>query len=80
MTMCTAIEQLLEVEETQGEGIYSRETLCVAMARIGADTQRIVAGRMQDVAGVELGPPLHSLVIVGSKHLVEEEFLAQFLL
>ena len=34
------------------------------------------AGPMQDLLQAELGEPLHSLVIVGNMHPIEEEMLA----
>lgn len=46
MSVNTAIEQLLEIEESRGEGAYGPDTLCVGLARLGADCQSIVAGTM----------------------------------
>ncbi|KAI3426102.1 hypothetical protein D9Q98_008070 [Chlorella vulgaris] len=78
MTINTAIEQLLEVEAARQQGAYSPDTLCVGVARIGSDTQRIVAGSMQQLLDVDYGPPLHSLVIAGNTHPIEDEYLRQF--
>lgn len=76
--MNTAIEQLLEIEEDRKEGAYGPDTLCVGVARIGSDTQQIVAGTMSELAGVDFGPPLHSLIIAGETHVIEQEILAQY--
>ena len=78
MSINTAIEQLLEVEQARGEGAYSGSTLCVGIARLGADSQSIVAGTMEELKSVDFGPPLHSLVIAGDTHVIEEEILEQF--
>ena len=78
MTIKTAIEQLLEVEAELGEGAYDRDTLCVGLARVGSDQQSIVAGTMGELQSVDFGPPLHSFVIAGPMHHVEEEMLNQF--
>jgi len=78
MTINTAIEQLLEIEESRKEGAYGPDTLCVGVARIGSDTQQFVAGTMAELAEVDFGPPLHSLIIAGETHVIEEEMLAQF--
>ncbi|EIE20837.1 Diphthine synthase [Coccomyxa subellipsoidea C-169] len=78
MTVNTAIEQLLEIEEDRKEGAYGPDTLCVGVARIGSDTQQIVAGTMSELAGVDFGPPLHSLIIAGETHVIEQEILAQY--
>ena len=45
MSVNTALEQLLEVEEARGEGAYSPDTLCVGLARVGADSQQVERGR-----------------------------------
>lgn len=62
---------------------YSPSTLCVAVARMGQDEQRIVCATLEEMAReaegggykVDLGGPLHSLVIVGETHPVELEVL-----
>ncbi|KAI4388882.1 hypothetical protein MLD38_001171 [Melastoma candidum] len=75
MTVNTAIEQMLEVEKMRGEGAYDERTECVGLARLGSEDQRIVAGSMGQLLGVDLGQPLHCLVIVGQTHPMEEEML-----
>ncbi|KAL6008269.1 hypothetical protein ACLOJK_033775 [Asimina triloba] len=75
MTINTAIEQLLEVEQNHGESAYNEESLCVGIARLGSEDQKIVAGSMKDLQAVDFGPPLHCLVIVGKTHPLEDEML-----
>ncbi|WMV27724.1 hypothetical protein MTR67_021109 [Solanum verrucosum] len=75
MTVNTAIEQLLEVEEARGESVYGENTICVGFARLGSEDQKVVAGSMKQLLTVDFGPPLHCLVIVGKTHPVEEEML-----
>ncbi|XP_065848285.1 probable diphthine methyl ester synthase [Euphorbia lathyris] len=75
MTVNTAIEQLLEVEEKLGGSAYNEESSCVGFARIGSEDQKIVAGTMKELLEVDFGAPLHCLVIVGNVHPVEEEML-----
>lgn len=79
MSVGTAVQQLLEVEEARREGAYGADTLCVGVARLGSDSQRIVAGPLAALADVDFGPPLHSLVIAGDTHPIEDEYLAQFM-
>lgn len=57
------------------EDAYNPETICVGMARIGSQDQKIVAGSMKAVSAVDFGTPLHSLVIAGNLHVMEEEIL-----
>ena len=47
-------------------------------ARIGWPDQKIVAGTLAEMVNVDMGPPLHSIVIVGTLHPLEEQFLKQF--
>ncbi|GAX78495.1 hypothetical protein CEUSTIGMA_g5934.t1 [Chlamydomonas eustigma] len=76
MTVNTAIEQLLEVEEIRKEGAYDGSTMCVGLSRLQADDQQIVAGTMKELLSVDFGAPLHCLIIAGDIHVVEEEILA----
>ncbi|XP_003373679.1 diphthine synthase [Trichinella spiralis] len=48
---------------------------CVGLARIGWPDQKIVCRSLAEMSTTDLGEPLHSLVIVGSTHPLEEEAL-----
>jgi diphthine synthase len=72
-----------------GEGTGAREAAKDGgelKAGVGAITgprppgERIVAGPLGRLRDVDFGPPLHSLVIVGEMHEMEEEMLKQFML
>ena len=43
------------------------------MARIGHDNQKMVAGTLKELLDVDFGTPLHSLVIPGHLHILEQE-------
>ncbi|XP_077220600.1 putative diphthine methyl ester synthase [Tasmannia lanceolata] len=75
MTIQTAIEQLLEVEQMHGESAYGEESTCVGFARLGSEDQKLFSGSMRELMAVDFGAPLHCLVIVGKTHPVEEEML-----
>ena len=66
------------------DGVYSYVTaidensICVGVARVGADDQQIKVGTLQQLCDVELGPPLHSLVIAGTMHPLEISMLKQY--
>jgi len=75
MSIATAIEQLLEIEDKRKERAYSGETMCVGVARIGSDSQQIVAAPMSKLLNVDFGAPLHSLIIAGETHAIEDEIL-----
>jgi diphthine synthase len=78
MSVKTALQQLLEIEEKRREGAYDASTLVVGMSRLGAPDQQIVAGPMGELVDADFGPPLHCLVIAGSVHVVEEEILCYY--
>jgi diphthine synthase len=80
MSVSTAAEQLLEAEETHGQEVYDgKKTLCVGLARMGQPTQKIVAGTLEELKEIDMGGPLHSLVICGELHDLELEVLKEFL-
>lgn len=57
----------------------TRNTFCVGLARVGADDQKIVACSLEKMTSIDLGAPLHSMVIAApSLHPLEEEYLEQF--
>jgi diphthine synthase len=67
------------VEERRKGGAYSPDTLAVCLARVGSPSaQRIVCGTLAELCGIDMGPPLHCLVLTGNVHPLEMEFLAQF--
>lgn len=74
MTVNRAVRQLLAVEAKRGGGVATPETMAFGVARIGHSDQRIVAGTLAQLASVDFGPPLHSLVLVGGElHDMEKE-------
>mmetsp|Transcript_6097 Transcript_6097/g.18423 ORF Transcript_6097/g.18423 Transcript_6097/m.18423 type:complete len:272 (-) Transcript_6097:420-1235(-) len=78
MTIQQGIDQLLEVEGRKKAGLFSEDTLCVGVARLGQEKQVIAAGPMKQLREYDFGPPLHSLVIPGTMHFLEEEILSEF--
>ena len=58
--------------------VLTADTRCVGLARIGSDTQKIVMATLTEMSNIDLGSPLHSLVIVGTTHPMEDEILQLF--
>ncbi|XP_066388021.1 probable diphthine methyl ester synthase isoform X2 [Miscanthus floridulus] len=79
MTVNTAISQLLELFEMRGEPepAYDVDSLCIGVARLGSDDEKILAGPMGKLVDADFGPPPHCLVIVGET-TPEEEKMLQF--
>lgn len=61
--------------EGRGLDVCGRDKLAIGVARLGSDGEQIVAGTLEELMGVDLGRPLHSLVLCGSTmHEMEWEF------
>jgi len=79
MTVRQAAAQLLEVEAKLKRNVCGPDSPAVAIARLGADSQRIVFGTLGEFVDAydELfGAPLHSLVLPGPEiHELEMEML-----
>ncbi|XP_046391307.1 diphthine methyl ester synthase isoform X2 [Ischnura elegans] len=82
MSVAEAAHQLLQIIDKKSESsnlAYLKETLCIGVARVGSSTQQIVSCSLREMMNVDLGKPLHSLVITGGKlHPLEEEYLNVF--
>ena len=79
MTVAQCASQMLEIEEARGEGVCGPHSLAVGVARIGAGDQRMAAGTLVQLSSIELGSPLHSLVLLGRRtHDLERDFIRNF--
>ncbi|CAG8596506.1 17284_t:CDS:2 [Dentiscutata erythropus] len=80
MAINKAIQQLFEIEETRNQKVYTTESLAIGIARLGSSTdQKIKVGTLNQLLSQDFGPPLHSLVIVGSRvHILEIDFMRFF--
>ena len=79
MTVAQCASQMLETEEERGEGVCRGKIMVVGVARIGARDQNMVAGTLEQLSQVDLGPPLHSLVLLGKRtHYLEREYIKEF--
>ncbi|KAL6715199.1 diphthine synthase [Lecanora helva] len=79
MTVAQCASQMLEIEAEKGEGICGPETLAIGVARIGSQDQKMAAGTLKQLSEFDMGPPLHSLVLLGSRtHELERDFIRDF--
>lgn len=78
MTVNDAIDYLLKLELKLTGKVFTRDTLCIGVARLGAKDQLIKAGTAKDLAKVDFGKPVHCLIVPGTMHFMEEEFVQQF--
>ena len=76
MTIAQCASQMLETEESRREGVYIPQSLAVGIARVGAKDQSMATGTLSQLSEVELGGPLHSLVLLGKRtHDLEKDFI-----
>ncbi|EGX46359.1 hypothetical protein AOL_s00109g200 [Orbilia oligospora ATCC 24927] len=78
MTVSQCANQMLATEELRQEGVYNKDSLAIGIARLGSDDQTFAVGTLADLATADLGPPLHSLVLVGKVHDMEIDFIREF--
>ncbi|KAL4729402.1 diphthine synthase [Fusarium chlamydosporum] len=81
MTVGQCAQQMLEIEDERKEGVYTKDSLAIGAARVGGKTEKFVAGTLEELCSTdeELGPPLHSLVLLGRRtHELELDYVRQF--
>ena len=77
MTIKEAIEYLLRVEDKRKEKVFTKNTKCIGVARLGSNKPRIVYAKTQELLKIDFGEPLHTLIVPGELHFMEEEALSQ---
>lgn len=78
MTANEGLESLVGMERRVGKGIITEDTLVCVVARAGSDDCVVKAGSMSKLSKADFGPPLHSIVVPGKLHFMEEEALRAF--
>ncbi|PIN68891.1 diphthine synthase [Candidatus Woesearchaeota archaeon CG11_big_fil_rev_8_21_14_0_20_43_8] len=78
MTVSEAVRYLLEIEEKRCEGVFTKETRCIGCARLGCGDMKVVYGTASDIAMLDMGGPLHCLIVPGKLHFMEEEAIKRF--
>ena len=79
MTIAECARQMLETEEERQELVYGPESLAIGAARVGGPDQKFVVGTLRELAQVDMGRPLHCLVLIGRRtHDMEKDFIRHF--
>ncbi|XP_076748647.1 diphthine methyl ester synthase [Xylocopa sonorina] len=84
MSVAEAAIQLLKIIEDKAEAPteeigLNKSTVVVGLARVGWENQSIVVCSLEEMSSMDLGPPLHCLVIPAIKlHPVESEFMTLY--
>ena len=72
-----AADQLLEASKAQKvdnekDRAINENTPCIGLARVGTDTQVIRAGTLKEFMDMDLGEPMHSFIVCGEMHEMEQ--------
>ena len=86
MSVNQAADQLLQIVENKrvvgvedSDLAFNEKTLVVGVARVGHETQAILACSLMEMCSQSLGKPLHSMIIPAANlHPIETEYLEQF--
>ncbi|HTY47631.1 MAG TPA: diphthine synthase [Methanomassiliicoccales archaeon] len=78
MSAAEGVRWLLDAEKRIGGGLMRDDTLVCMAARVGSSSERLLAGPAKEMAQVDMGPPLHALVLPGKLHFMEAEALGKF--
>ncbi|PGH11018.1 diphthine synthase [Polytolypa hystricis UAMH7299] len=79
MTVAQCAQQMLETEEERKEEVYRPVSLAIGAARVGALDQKLVVGTLEELSKVDMGRPLHSLVLLGKRaHDLERDYIREF--
>ena len=77
MSAAQAAKILLSLEEKHGKQIISPLTTAIVCARLGTDDELIFAGPLSAISQKDFGNPLHSLIIPGEMHFLEEDWIKE---
>jgi len=75
MTANEGLKELMEMERRVGRRVLLPSTLACVVARAGSPDCLARAGPIEALLGEDFGPPLHTLVVPGRLHFLEEEAL-----
>ncbi len=78
MTIKEAIKILKKLEEKMKEKLITEDLLIIGVARLGKKDQDIKAGKIKEIEQHDFKGPMHSLIIPGEMHELEEEMLSLF--
>jgi len=73
MSASEAAALILRMEKERGEGVFTEDTEVYAIARAGSPEPGVWRGSLAAMTRADLGAPLHTLVVPGKLHFVEEE-------
>jgi diphthine synthase len=70
-----ALSSLLLVESEQQRNVIDESSFAIVASRIGARTQKIIAGKISSLKKIDFGKPPHTVIIPGAMHFTESDAL-----
>lgn len=86
MSVSEAASQLTKIleernDKVEEEGAIVKSSAVVGLARVGWDDQRIIVCSLERMSSIDLGPPLHCLIVpAATLHPLESDFLTLYAL
>jgi len=78
MTANQGLNLLMDMERRVGGGVISPGTLVCVVARAGHPDAVVKAGDLLRISKLDFGQPLHTVVVPGKLHFMEEDALRSF--
>ncbi len=78
MSANEGLHLLQEMERRMGKGAAKDDSLVCVVARAGSPDSVVAAGPLTKLMAMDFGGPLHSIVVPGRLHFMEEESLGQW--
>lgn len=75
MTANEGFDLLLQMEHVCKKRLFTKNTIACVVARAGAPDATVKANTIHALQAMDFGPPLHTLVIPGKLHFMEQEAL-----
>jgi diphthine synthase len=75
MTANEALKILLKMEEIFKEKVIEKNTIVAVVSQAGSANPTLTSGNIEKLLDKDFGPALHTMVIVGKMHFMEEEAL-----
>ncbi|CAB0031227.1 unnamed protein product [Trichogramma brassicae] len=73
------LKKLEKIGDSASPDDLTKETIVVGLARVGCETQKIVAGTLEELSIIDMGEPLHCMVIPGKNlHPLESDYLVPY--
>lgn len=71
-------QETVQIKSLVDSKLIDHNTICVGLARVGRDDQQIAVDSLVNLSNMDLGGPLHSLIVAGRLHPLEIDFLKLF--